>query len=114
MKVLPLYSTMSLYCKRECGVLKKKGLEPNHMQASRTRSGLDQSGLACRPPELLLGSTLYGPEIDMWSVGCIFAELLFGKTLFNGQEESDQLTKIFKGLGTPDESTWPGVSKLPQ
>ena len=50
----------------------------------------------------------------MWAGGCILAELLFGKTLFNGGEESDQLTKIFKGLGTPDESTWPGVSKLPQ
>ncbi|CAL5220168.1 g2134 [Coccomyxa viridis] len=65
-----------------------------------------------RPPELLMGSTHYGPEIDMWSVGCIFAELLYGKTLFNGQEESDQLTKIFKAFGTPTEADWPGVSKL--
>ncbi len=68
--------------------------------------------MQCRPPELLMGSTHYGPEIDMWSVGCIFAELLYGKTLFNGQEESDQLTKIFKAFGTPTEADWPGVSKL--
>lgn len=60
-----------------------------------------------------MGSKSYGSEIDIWSTGCIFAELLYGKTLFNGQEEGDQLTKIFKAFGTPDESTWPGVSKLP-
>ena len=48
----------------------------------------------------------------MWSVGCIFAELLYGKTLFNGQDEPDQLTRIFKAFGTPTEADWPGVSKL--
>ena len=40
-----------------------------------------------RPPELLLGSDKYGPEVDMWSVGCIFAELLLGRALFRGQSE---------------------------
>jgi cyclin-dependent kinase 12/13 len=67
----------------------------------------------CRPPELLLGAPRYGPEIDIWSVGCIFAELLFGKTLFNGQEEADQLNKIIRAYGTPTEKTWPGVTQLP-
>lgn len=38
-----------------------------------------------RPPELLLGVDKYGPEIDMWSVGCIFAELLVGKPIFPGE-----------------------------
>ena len=38
-----------------------------------------------RPPELLLGSDKYGPEVDMWSVGCIFAELLVGKPIFPGK-----------------------------
>lgn len=41
----------------------------------------------CRPPELLLGATKYGPAVDMWSVGCIFAELLHGKPIFPGKDE---------------------------
>lgn len=41
----------------------------------------------CRPPELLLGTTKYGPAVDMWSVGCIFAELLHGKPIFPGKDE---------------------------
>jgi serine/threonine protein kinase len=40
---------------------------------------------ACRPPELLLGTERYGPEVDVWSVGCIFAELLAKKPLFPGE-----------------------------
>lgn len=40
-----------------------------------------------RPPELLLGATKYGPAVDMWSVGCIFAELLHGKPIFPGKDE---------------------------
>ncbi|KMT08218.1 hypothetical protein BVRB_6g142360 [Beta vulgaris subsp. vulgaris] len=66
-----------------------------------------------RPPELLLGSTNYGPTVDMWSVGCIFAELLDGKALFPGKDESEQIFKIFELCGSPDESYWPGVTKLP-
>lgn len=66
-----------------------------------------------RPPELLLGTTKYGPPVDMWSVGCIFAELLHGKPIFPGKDEPEQLNKIFELCGSPDESNWPGVSKLP-
>ncbi|KAH7432621.1 hypothetical protein KP509_07G031100 [Ceratopteris richardii] len=66
-----------------------------------------------RPPELLLGSTKYGPAVDMWSVGCIFAELLCGKPILPGKNEVEQLNKIFELCGSPEESTWPGVSKLP-
>jgi len=40
-----------------------------------------------RPPELLLGATKYGPAVDMWSVGCIFAELLHGKPILPGKNE---------------------------
>ncbi|KAK3023692.1 hypothetical protein RJ639_044302 [Escallonia herrerae] len=69
-------------------------------------------GLA-RPPELLLGSTKYGPAVDMWSVGCIFAELLHGKPIFPGKDEPEQLNKIFELCGAPDEVIWPGVSKIP-
>ncbi|XP_073105256.1 cyclin-dependent kinase C-2 isoform X2 [Elaeis guineensis] len=66
-----------------------------------------------RPPELLLGATKYGPAVDMWSVGCIFAELLYGKPILPGKNEPEQLTKIFELCGTPDEVNWPGVSKIP-
>ncbi|KAK9129071.1 hypothetical protein Syun_017868 [Stephania yunnanensis] len=64
-----------------------------------------------RPPELLLGTTKYGPAVDMWSVGCIFAELLQGKPILPGKDEPEQLNKIFELCGAPDEVNWPGVSK---
>ncbi|XP_048598399.1 cyclin-dependent kinase C-1 isoform X1 [Brassica napus] len=66
-----------------------------------------------RPPELLLGATKYGPAIDMWSVGCIFAELLYAKPILPGKNENEQLSKIFELCGSPDENNWPGVSKMP-
>ncbi|KAF5737992.1 cyclin-dependent kinase C-1-like [Tripterygium wilfordii] len=66
-----------------------------------------------RPPELLLGATRYGPAVDMWSVGCIFAELLNGKPILPGKNEPEQLNKIFELCGSPDEINWPGVSKMP-
>ena len=55
-----------------------------------------------RAPELLLGCTTYGPEIDMWSLGCIFAELVLCQPLLPGRGELDQIDRIFKLLGTPD------------
>ncbi|GER49609.1 cyclin dependent kinase C [Striga asiatica] len=55
----------------------------------------------------------YGPAVDMWSVGCIFAELLYGKPILPGKNEPEQLNKIFELCGSPDEVTWPGVSKIP-
>ncbi|KAK6160377.1 hypothetical protein DH2020_003758 [Rehmannia glutinosa] len=66
-----------------------------------------------RAPELLLGAKQYSTAIDMWSLGCIMAELLSKEPLFNGKSEVDQLDKIFKILGTPNETIWPGLSKLP-
>lgn len=66
-----------------------------------------------RAPELLLGEKLYSTAIDMWSLGCIMAELLSKEPLFNGTSEIDQLDKIFRILGTPNETIWPGFSKLP-
>merc|ERR1712118_579643 len=52
----------------------------------------------------------YGTSLDMWSIGCIFAELITNTTLFRGDSEIDQLFKIFYSLGTPCEKTWPGLS----
>ncbi|XP_028760873.1 cyclin-dependent kinase A-1-like [Neltuma alba] len=65
-----------------------------------------------RAPELLLGHNDYSKEADMWSVGCIFGELLIGQTLFPGKSEEDQLRRIFCLLGTPTEDSWPGVTAL--
>ncbi|KAF3779256.1 Cyclin-dependent kinase F-1 [Nymphaea thermarum] len=66
-----------------------------------------------RAPELLYGSTNYGLEIDLWSVGCIFSELLALEPLFQGTADIDQLAKIINVLGNINEQTWPGCSSLP-
>ncbi|CAO0797791.1 unnamed protein product [Mucor circinelloides] len=66
-----------------------------------------------RAPELLLGAKEYTTAIDMWSVGCIFAELLNNEALLPGRSEIDQLDRIFKLLGSPTEEIWPGYSQLP-
>ncbi|XP_071697189.1 cyclin-dependent kinase E-1 [Rutidosis leptorrhynchoides] len=74
-----------------------------------------------RAPELLLGGKHYTSAVDMWAVGCIFAELLTLKPLFQGQEvkatpnpfQLDQLDKIFKVLGHPTVDKWPTLAHLP-
>lgn len=67
-----------------------------------------------RPPDVLMGSTEYSTSLDMWGVGCIFVEMLTGKPLFPGiKGPVDQLNKIWQIMGTPCDSTWPGVSSLP-
>lgn len=67
-----------------------------------------------RAPEVLLGSRHYSTAVDMWSVGCIFAEMATqGTAIFPGDSEIDQIFRIFRILGTPTEDSWPGVSSLP-
>lgn len=66
-----------------------------------------------RSPELLLGARTYGRSVDMWSVGCIFAELLTRDPLFQGSNEVDQITKIFELCGVPTSETWPTFRSLP-
>ncbi|KAJ3286774.1 Mitogen-activated protein kinase [Rhizoclosmatium sp. JEL0117] len=56
-----------------------------------------------RAPEIMLRSRSYTKAIDMWSVGCIFAELLGGRALFKGRDYVDQLNQIINILGTPDD-----------
>lgn len=65
-----------------------------------------------RSPEILLGQKHYSTAVDIWSVGCIFAELAMNAPLFPGDSEIDQLFRIFRVLGTPREDNWPGVSQL--
>ncbi|KAF0755563.1 hypothetical protein AaE_004924, partial [Aphanomyces astaci] len=66
-----------------------------------------------RPPEILMGVRSYSPAVDIWSIGCIFAEMAQGKPLFTGISEIDQLFQIFSKLATPTAATWPAFTTLP-
>ncbi|KII93244.1 hypothetical protein PLICRDRAFT_171027 [Plicaturopsis crispa FD-325 SS-3] len=66
-----------------------------------------------RAPEILLGAKTYSTAVDMWSVGCIFAELLLKEPLFQAKGEIELLSMIFKLLGPPTNSSWPEYSTLP-
>ena len=78
-----------------------------------------------RAPELLMGSADYSTAIDIWSIGCVFGELIQKDPLLPGKGEIDQVNRvrrraglwltpqIFKLLGRPTEEAWPGYSKLP-
>ncbi|KAM7514659.1 hypothetical protein LguiA_004242 [Lonicera macranthoides] len=59
-----------------------------------------------RAPELLLGSTDYGIGIDLWSAGCLMAEMFVGRPILPGRTEVEQLHRIFKLCGTPSEEYW--------
>jgi serine/threonine protein kinase len=65
-----------------------------------------------RAPDILMGSKDYNTSVDIWSVGCIFAEIVTKKALFPGKNEEDQLIKIFKIMGTPSVDEWPGITEL--
>lgn len=65
-----------------------------------------------RAPEILLGCKIYSTAVDVWSIGCIFVEMLTRTALFPGDSEIDQLFKIFRVLGTPTEEMWPKVTYL--
>ncbi|MCL4123357.1 UNVERIFIED_CONTAM: hypothetical protein GTU68_015449 [Idotea baltica] len=65
-----------------------------------------------RPPDVLLGSTEYSTQIDMWGVGCIMYEMISGRPLFPGATVRGELQLIFRTLGTPTEDTWAGVSSI--
>ena len=64
-----------------------------------------------RPPELLLGCIEYTPKIDMWSVGCIIAEMFRRQGFLKGRTEQHQLQLIFKVCGTPTKENWPNLEK---
>jgi len=79
-----------------------------------------------RAPELIFGATYYTTAIDIWSTGCVFAELFLGTPLFAGESGIDQLVEIIKVLGTPsrkqihamnpgyrDINKFPVIKKIP-
>jgi len=65
-----------------------------------------------RAPELIFGATDYAPAIDMWSTGCVMAELLLGQPLFPGESSVDQLVEIIKVLGTPTKEELYAMNKV--
>ena len=65
-----------------------------------------------RAPELLLYVNRYGPEIDIWSIGCLLGELILNKPIFQGENEIDQLDKIFQICGTVNNKIWPNWKNL--
>jgi len=67
-----------------------------------------------RAPDVLMGSRKYSTPVDLWSVGCIFGEMASSRPLFPGTSDHDQLMRIFKLLGTPNEETWPTMVDLPE
>ncbi len=67
-----------------------------------------------RAPDVLLGSRTYNTSIDIWSAGCIMAEMFTGRPLFPGTTNEDQLLKIFRLMGTPSERSWPLISSFPE
>jgi negative regulator of PHO system len=67
-----------------------------------------------RAPDVLLGSRTYNTSIDIWSAGCIMAEMYTGRPLFPGTTNEDELQKIFRLMGTPSERSWPGISQFPE
>ena len=66
-----------------------------------------------RAPEIFFGDSYYDNKIDIWSIGCVFAELVIGKPIFKANNELGTLSNIIENIGCPNEDNWPGVSKLP-
>jgi len=66
-----------------------------------------------RPPELLLGTTDYGREVDMWGIGCLLVEIFTRRAIFQAQDEIQQLHVIFEIMGTPSFEDWPNIDNLP-
>ncbi|CAL6063026.1 Kinase [Hexamita inflata] len=63
-----------------------------------------------RAPELVLGSTIYDQKIDIWSFGCIMAEILLGQPLFPGESSVDQFVEIVKVLGAPSQDEFTAMN----
>ena len=80
----------------------------------KTRLSPQAITLWYKPPELLLGAYEYSAAADMWSVGCIFAELLLRRPFLQGNmTDISQLDTIFTVFGTPRETNWPDFDTLP-
>lgn len=77
----------------------------------RERSTRETRRLWYRAPEMLFRK-VYSFEVDLWSVGCLFAEMTLGEPLFNGESEVEQLFKIFRFIGVPSEDLFNSKYKV--
>jgi len=77
----------------------------------RERSGREARRLWYRSPEMLFRKTYYSFDVDVWALGCLICEMLLGEPLFPGESEIEQLIKVFKFTGTPDEETMAVLNK---
>jgi serine/threonine protein kinase len=77
----------------------------------RERSGREARRLWYRSPEMLFRKTYYSFDVDIWALGCLVCEMCLGEPLFPGESEIEQLIKIFKFTGTPDEATMGVLNK---
>jgi serine/threonine protein kinase len=101
-----LYTRRGILKVGDFGLARFVGSPPSHLTPTVIT-------LWYRPPELLLGAKEYDEAVDMWSVGCVFGELLSGKPLFPGKSEIDQCHRIFELLGVPTSKIWAGLPSLP-
>ncbi|XP_010551835.1 PREDICTED: LOW QUALITY PROTEIN: cyclin-dependent kinase 12 [Tarenaya hassleriana] len=98
------------------GILKLADFGLANIVTSRNKNHLTSRVVTLwyRAPELLMGSTSYGVSVDLWSVGCVFAEILTGGPVLKGRTEIEQLHKIYKLCGSPPEDFWEKTRLHPQ
>jgi cyclin-dependent kinase 12/13 len=85
------------------------------MARNMSQTGMYSPGVVTlwyRAPELILGEKKYGTQIDVWSVGCIAAEILLGYPLFQGNSELKMLESIIYICGTINQRTWPSINEI--
>ncbi|THH29699.1 hypothetical protein EUX98_g4482 [Antrodiella citrinella] len=96
-----------------------RAYDPNVVKSGDDLRGRERKYTNCvvtrwyRPPELLLGARQYGGEVDMWGIGCVLGEMFWRKPILPGTSDLDQLEKIWKLCGTPNQHTWPNFDLLP-
>ncbi|TDH64755.1 hypothetical protein CCR75_002468 [Bremia lactucae] len=104
-KITDFGMATSIETQHDIGQVDLKAFKPKRSVQVMTR--------AYRAPEIFFGEERYGVEVDMWSIGCIFAEMVLRKPLADGASDIDQLSKIFAILGSPSENQWDEASALP-
>lgn len=105
-------STSSLLVDKH-GILKIAGFRSYKELRGRQKLLETSSNLHYIAPEVLLGCETDNSSIDMWAVGCIIAELLIGRPLFDGSGDLEQLDLIFRAIGSPTARSWPDWLKFP-
>lgn len=97
------------------GVLKVTDFDLTRLLNTEKERGMSRNvvTLYYRAPEIFFGDIHYGKGIDLWSLGCLMAELVIGEPIFKGSCELETLGKIMTIVGNPTEENWPGVTQLP-